>query len=92
VFPQATVALLGAGGIHKSKPDGLQAQLAAVARWTGWPDPPAPSALQPTGYGSRHDQLDAYAAAWVASLRPSEREALGVPPADVIWVPRLGVA
>jgi hypothetical protein len=92
VFPQAIVALLGVGGIHKSRTDGLQAQLAAAARWTGWPDPPVPAALQPVGYGSRHDQLDAYLAAWVASLGPSEREALGTPPGDVIWVPRLSVA
>jgi hypothetical protein len=92
VFPQATVALLGVGGIHKSKSDGLQAQLSAAARWTGWPDPPVTTALQPIGYGSRHDQLDAYLAAWVASLGPSEREALGTSPNDVIWVPRLSTA
>jgi hypothetical protein len=90
VFPQATVALLG-GSLHKSKSDGLQAQLSAAAKWTGWPDPPVTTALQPIGYGSRHDQLDAYLAAWVASLGPSEREALGTPPNDVIWVPRLSV-
>jgi hypothetical protein len=92
VFPQATVALLGVAGIHKSKRDGLQAQLSAAARWTGWPDPPVISALHPIGYGSPHDQLDAYLAAWVASLGPSDREALGTPPNDVIWVPRLSMA
>jgi hypothetical protein len=48
VFPQATVALLG-GSIHKSKSDGLQAQLSAAAKWTGWPDPPVTTALQPIG-------------------------------------------
>jgi len=72
VFPQATVALLRAGGVHKNKTVGLEAQLCAAARLTGWPDPPMPSALQTIGYGSRH--------------------ALGVPPAEVIWVPRLGTA
>jgi uncharacterized protein DUF429 len=92
VFPQATVALLGVGGIHKSKTAGLRAQLSAAAKRTGWPDPPLPNALQPIGYGTRHDQLDAYLAAWVASLEPSDRESLGVPPADVIWVPRLSVS
>jgi hypothetical protein len=92
VFPQATVALLGVSGIHKSKSDGLQAQLCAAAKCTGWPDPPVTTALQAIGYGSRHDQLDAYLAAWVASLDPSEREALGTPPNDVIWVPRLSVS
>ena len=89
VFPQATVALLGAAGIHKSKRDGLTGQLVATARQTGWPDPPDPPALRETGYGSLHDQLDAYLAAWVASLESDERQALGVPPTDVIWVPRL---
>lgn len=89
VFPQATVALLGVAGIHKSKRDGLSGQLVATARRTGWPDPPDPAALRETGYGSLHDQLDAYLAAWVASLESDERQALGVPPADVIWVPRL---
>jgi len=92
VFPQATVALLGVGGIHKSKTDGLQAQLAAVATRTGWPEPPSSAALQSIGFGSRHDQLDAYLAAWVASLDIHEREGLGTPPGDVIWVPKLGVA
>ncbi len=92
VFPQATVALLGVGGTHKSRHEGLEAQLAAAARWTGWPDPPSTGALSTIGYGSRHDQLDAYLAAWVASLDESQREALGTPPTDVIWVPKLGVA
>jgi hypothetical protein len=89
VFPQATVALLGVAGIHKSKRDGLSGQLVATARQTGWPDPPDPAALRETGFGSLHDQLDAYLAAWVASLESEERQALGVPPTDVIWVPRL---
>lgn len=88
VFPQATVALLDAGTIHKSKSEGLRAQLAATARYTGWPDPPDPQALSAIGHGTLHDRLDAYLAAWVASLDESEREPLGTPPNDVIWVPR----
>jgi len=38
------------------------------------------------GYGPLHDRLDAYLAAWVASVGESEREALGSPPDDVIWI------
>lgn len=92
VFPQATVALLGVSGIHKSRYEGLKAQLIAAAKCTGWPDPPSVRALSTIGYGSRHDRLDAYLAAWVASLDESQRVALGTPPTDVIWAPKLGVA
>ena len=92
VFPQATVALLGVKGPHKRFASGLMSQLAAVAEHTGWPSPPTTSALTQISYGSRHDKLDAYMAAWVASLDSDERTALGYPPNDVIWVPRLPVA
>ena len=92
VFPQATVALLGVKGPHKRFTSGLVSQLAAVAEHTGWPLPPVASALTQISYGSRHDKLDAYMAAWVASLDLQERTALGCPPNDVIWVPRLPVA
>jgi len=89
VFPQATVALLGVGGVHKTRDGGIESQLAAVARFTGWPTPPLPKALAQAGYGRLHDCLDAYLAAWVASLDLNAREPLGCPPNDVIWVPRL---
>jgi|SRR5215203_1377095 len=88
VFPQATVALLGVGGIHKSREGGIEAQLTAVSRCTGWPTPPIPDALAQIGHGKLHDRLDAYLAAWVASLDLDAREPLGCPPNDVIWVPR----
>jgi hypothetical protein len=92
VFPQATVRALGAGATHKSKPGGVLAQLAAVARLTGWPSPPTESALRTVAYGPTHDRLDAYLAAWVAGLQPDQRSALGDPPHDVIWIPSLGAA
>jgi hypothetical protein len=40
--------------------------------------------------GSRHDKLDAFMAAWVASLKPSERVAFGNKRdlGDAIWVPK----
>ena len=39
--------------------------------------------------GKRHARLDAYLAAWVAALPEDQREALGLPPNDAIWIPRL---
>jgi|SRR5579862_125390 len=92
VFPQAIVRALGAGATHKSKRGGVLAQLSAVARLTGWPSVPSESALRAVAFGSAHDRLDAYLAAWVAGLRLEQRRAIGAPPNDVIWVPSLEAA
>lgn len=89
VFPQAIAATLGANGIHKTKGDGLLMQLSTAARFTGWPTGGDVSYLNRIGYGRLHDNLDAYLAAWVASLDVTDREPIGCPPHDVIWVPRL---
>ncbi len=89
VYPQATVALLGSGGLHKSKNAGLAAQLGAVGQHLEWDAKEFEAALRRSGFGQLHDQFDAYLAAWVASLKEGEREPLGLPPEDVIWVPRL---
>jgi hypothetical protein len=89
VFPQATVCVLGANAVHKSRPGGVRAQLAAIARCTGWPDPPTEEALKGVVNGPAHDGLDAYMSAWVAALEPGDRRALGRPPNDAIWVPSL---
>lgn len=88
VFPQAIAATLGANGVHKTKGVGLLKQLSAAARFTGWPKAPDPTYLHQIGYGRPHDNLDAYMAAWVAGLEVEDREPIGVPPDDVIWVPR----
>lgn len=77
VFPQATVCVLGANAIHKTRPGGVAAQLKAIARCTGWPTPPDAQALRRVIGGVPHDGLDAYMSAWVAALRPYERAALG---------------
>ena len=87
VYPQATMYLLGAANVHKSKKEGLSAQMKAIAQYTGW-DAPVES-LRKMVSGPTHDGLDAYSSAWVASLTPQERDPLGTPPDDVIWVPRL---
>ena len=88
VFPQAIAAALGASKIHKRTPEGQRAQLTAAAKCTGWPSPPALTALDGIAYGARHDRLDAYLSAWIASLLESSRRAAGEPPNDVIWLPR----
>jgi uncharacterized protein DUF429 len=89
VYPQAIAASLGARDIHKSHRDGVRQQLAAAARYTGWPVVHEIASLDRVCYGSNHDRLDAYLAAWVASLEHGDRRAIGCPPDDVIWVPRL---
>lgn len=88
VYPHAIVSALDAGANHKSTGVGLAEQLAAVARQTRWPRNGIDD-LRAIGYGSRHDRLDAYLAAWVASLDERQRRPLGQPPDDVIWVPEL---
>lgn len=89
VFPQATAALLNSASAHKTTAAGLATQLKALARHTRWPEPPETSALRQISYGSSHDSLDAYSAAWIASLNDTEREPLGEPPNDVIWVAQI---
>ena len=90
VFPQATVQAIDAGQTHKFKREGLEAQMAAAARSTGWSSVPEfESALAASAYGPSHDRLDAYLSAWVGSLDQSDRVALGTPPDDVIWIPRV---
>jgi predicted nuclease with RNAse H fold len=92
VYPQATVRILGSGQQHKSTPGAVEAQMAATARLTGWPEKADVSVLKSVAHGSLHDWFDAYLAAWVASLPDHERRPMGTPPDDVIWVPRLATA
>jgi hypothetical protein len=88
VFPQAIVHAIGADGPHKSSRKGYEGQLAAAARNTSVTTAQLASKLNAACFGSRHDRLDAYLSAWVASLDFHEREAFGVPPDDAIWVPK----
>jgi len=87
VYPHAIAGALGCSGVHKSRREGFEAQLAATAEATGWRTGELRAALSRQGYGSRHDKLDAFMSAWVASLPESRRTAHGVPPDDAIWVP-----
>lgn len=89
VFPQAAVAALGAGGVHKTRPEGLARQRRAVAgvfdvspaELTRW--------IETAGYGAGHDRLDALICAWIASLPRRRLDACGSGAGDVIWVPRI---
>lgn len=87
VYPQAAAWVLRAAGTHKRHEAGFRAQLTALAARTAWPEYPERSALTGIGFGARDDRLDAYLSAWIASLPEEEREPLGAPPEDVIWVP-----
>lgn len=89
IFPQAIAALLDVHHIHKSQQNGVIKQLTAVARRTQWPVKADVTSLVDIGYGSLHDRLDAYMAAWMAALDNGDRMAIGQAPHDVIWVPRL---
>ena len=89
VFPYAIAMSLGSAAIHKSRPDGFFSQLSSIARYTGWPNILSEVSLKDIGYGKLHDRLDSYLAAWVASLETDDREALGSPPDDAIWIPRI---
>jgi len=89
VYPQATVRALGAGDIHKSGGGAVLTQLQAAAKYTNWPQEQDVSALKSIGWGTLHDRLDAYLAAWVAALPRERREALGEEPDDAIWIPRV---
>jgi hypothetical protein len=87
VYPQATMHVLRAAELHKSKKEGLSAQMKAIGQYTGWDASTA--GFKKMVCGPTHDGLDAYSSAWVASLDPQERRPFGTPPEDVIWVPIL---
>lgn len=89
VFPQAIADALEARMVHKSKSEGINAQLTAVAKNSGWPADGQQSQLLHIAFGSLHDKLDAYLSAWVASLSEEKCVACGDLPSDVIWIPQL---
>ena len=89
VFPQATAFVLRANSTHKSKTSGLENQLWAASKFTGWPEPFDLQALRKVVYGPLHDGLDAYLSAWVAALDSQDRSGFGRAPFDVIWVPKV---
>lgn len=89
VYPFAIVRALVPTCEHKSTEQGYQDQLVAVAARTGWEPQKLEARLKATVPGSRHDRLDAFMAAWTASLPPEKRHTFGDArrPDDAIWVP-----
>ncbi len=89
VYPFAIVRALLPACAHKSTDQGYREQLKAVAARTGWESPDLEARLKATVRGARHDRLDAFMAAWVASLSAERRHAFGDAqnPDDAIWAP-----
>ncbi len=89
VYPHATVKRLGVAGIHKSKGNQAELQLAAIAQHTGWPQSEGDwQSVNTICRGPMHDKVDAYSAAWVASLPEEKRTYFGEPKNnDAIWIP-----
>lgn len=90
VYPYAIVRALLPSCAHKTTEEGYRDQLAVLARHTGWKPGALESRLKATVPGTRHDRLDAFMSAWVASLGADRRRAFGdaSQPDDAIWVPR----
>lgn len=90
VYPYAIVRALLPKHPHKSTASGFSLQLDAVAHRTGWRSEELDERLRLSIQGCRHDRLDAFMAAWIASLSPDELQPYGDPATvdDVIWVPK----
>jgi predicted nuclease with RNAse H fold len=91
VYPYAIVRALVDDCPHKSTLGGYRRQLEAIASTTNWTPPDLELALKHSVPGSKHDRLDAFMAAWVASLPDERRRAYGNKndPDDAIWMPHL---
>lgn len=89
VYPYAIIRALLPSCAHKSTEQGYRDQLVAIASRTGWTPDNLEAELRQAVAGSRHDRLDAFMSAWVASLPADRRRAYGdrQQPDDAIWVP-----
>jgi hypothetical protein len=81
VFPNAIVQAVAPSVGHKSTAQGFDRQLSAIAAAASWD----PAELSASAYGSRHDKLDAFMSAWIASLPLADRLAHGDEAFDTIW-------
>ena len=88
VFPNAIVHAVAPDAAHKSTSHGFERQLQAVASAADW----NPAELFAAAYGTRHDKLDAFMSAWIASLPLSQRVAYGDGAFDTIWSVRTSTA
>lgn len=91
VYPQATARALGVSDKHKSKGGQAEKQLMAIGHHSGWPQTQQDWVqLKHICSGAIHDKVDAYSAAWIASLNKQQRTAYGEPEKeDAIWIPKL---
>ncbi len=90
-YPQAIVYELKCSGKHKSTAEGFSGQLESAAKVAGHSSPDVfQRLLKVMGYGSRHDKLDAFLSAWIASLSSSQEKVFGsMPDDDAIVVPNM---
>ena len=90
VYPYAIVRALLDECPHKSTPAGYRRQLETMGDATHWVPDQLERALRNSVPGSKDDRLDAFMAAWVASLPRERRRAHGNKhdPDNAIWVPR----
>ena len=72
-LPYAIIRELLPACEHKTTEVGYRDQLAAVAGRTGWEPRELETRLKQTVAGTHHDRLDAFMAAWIASLPPEQR-------------------
>ena len=87
-YPQAIVHELNCSAIHKSTNAGFMGQIASAAHAAGYSSKSEfETKLNSMGYGSRHDKLDAFLSAWVASLPAGFEKVFGSRPNDAIIVP-----
>lgn len=91
VYPHATVKQLGVADIHKSKGNQAEVQLSSMSHYTHWPETKSDWAqANAMCLGPMHDKVDAYSAAWVASLPEQERICFGeAGKGDAIWIPKV---
>lgn len=78
VFPHATAKIMGTTSKHKTKENQAYVQLHAMSKYTGWPSSEDEwGTVKDICSGDLHDKVDAYGAAWIASLDVEQRLVLG---------------
>lgn len=89
VYPHAIIRSFASKVAHKATREGYEGQLELIAKATGWRGDELNCRLRQTVPGMPHDKLDAFMAAWVASLEEPKRCAFGdkCDPDNSIWVP-----
>jgi predicted nuclease with RNAse H fold len=90
VYPYSIMRSLLENFPHKSSSEGYSLQLKTIANATGVAPEILENDLRRCVRGSSHDRLDAYMAAWLASMGPEDRTSFGSQndPDDRIWIPR----